>query len=205
MCRIMDACKAARGRVGHVQANLFWPALISFIFDTAERIGAVLEVRRGDLSGEWVTVRGEFRKGGKRDARYKLRKETLELLDRIKVDGQELIFHWPLDRNYIYNRFGRLLEAADLPNTPRNKFHKIRRTTASFYQAAGCDATRLLGHSNQRVTKASYLDPSIVKTAQPADIVAGIGQTEKPKEETDSQEELLDQFREFLRQKGSSS
>ena len=49
-----------------------------------------------------------------------------------------------------------------LPSDRRHKFHAMRRTVASFYEAAGGNATELLGHSTRDVTRTHYLDPRVV-------------------------------------------
>jgi integrase len=61
----------------------------------------------------------------------------------------------------------KILERAGLPKDRRCKFHKIRKTTASYYEAAGGSAQRLLDHSSPAVTR-KYLDPRIVTQGVPA-------------------------------------
>jgi integrase len=55
-----------------------------------------------------------------------------------------------------------ILIAAGLPHGPKDKFHKIRKTTASHIaKAAGASmASAVLGHSDVEVTK-RYIDPTI--------------------------------------------
>ena len=55
------------------------------------------------------------------------------------------------------------MQRAGLPDTREYKFHAIRKSTASHYEAAGGNATELLGHSSRKVTQ-GYLDPRIVRT-----------------------------------------
>ncbi|TWU39161.1 site-specific tyrosine recombinase XerD [Novipirellula aureliae] len=195
MVQLMEACESAPGRIGKVDANKYWPALVSFIYDTGERISATLALERQYLEADgWVTIRGEHRKGKTRDKRFRLRPITLERIDSIKVFGQKNVFFWPYNYDYIFTRFGKILETAGLPNNRRNKFHKIRRTTASNFEAAGGNATALLDHSHRRTTLA-YLDPRVIKETHPADIVPGIGETTIESGKDDS---LVDDFREFL-------
>ena len=56
------------------------------------------------------------------------------------------------------------------PATRRDKFHKIRRTVASYFKKAGGDATELLGHSGPEVTKA-YIDKTIVGKVHASDLL----------------------------------
>ena len=64
------------------------------------------------------------------------------------------MFHWPSNYLYIWKIYGKILEAAGLPNNRRTKLHKIRRTVATYYEAAGGNATQLLGHSSRKITEA---------------------------------------------------
>ncbi|MDM4014677.1 tyrosine-type recombinase/integrase [Roseiconus lacunae] len=202
LVRLMNACENAVGDVGSVPASHWWPALVSLIYDCGERISAVLSIEKTDIGSDgWLTVRGEYRKGKTRDKRYKLRPETLERIHRMKVTSGA-VFAWPMHPNYIYTRFDEILKAAGLPATRRDKFHKIRRTTASNFEAAGGNATRLLDHTDRRTTEA-YLDPRALKEIHPADIVPGIGQDREGKrsDKEDDRDQLIDEFRLFLEAK----
>ena len=71
----------------------------------------------------------------------------------------------------LFKRYEGILRRAGLAHGRRDKFHKLRRTTASNFEAAGGNATDLLKHSARSVTLA-YLAPTIVKPKQVADLVA---------------------------------
>jgi len=198
---LMNACKSCEGMIGKIPACDYWPALVSVIFDTAERIGAVLQTewRSLDKYGNLV-IRGEHRKGGKRDKPFRLRPLTLERLNAIRIPGERFILPWPYRYEYIFQKFGEVVEAAGLPRTRRDLFHKIRRTVASKFEAAGGNATDLLDHSSRKTTKKNYLDPAVLKTTQPADVVPGIGEDVNPlaKPDSDTNAELLEQLRKLL-------
>ncbi|PHQ35806.1 tyrosine-type recombinase/integrase [Rhodopirellula bahusiensis] len=229
---LMKACEADRGNIGKVPASSFWPALVSIIYDTGERIGAVLELTFDDIGeGGWLIVRGEHRKGGKSDKGFKLRPETVKRIEAIRqYQKTGRIFEWPYARTFIWKKFGECIEDAGLPSNRRTKFHKIRRSAASDFEAAGGNATALLGHSDRRTTEA-YLDPRVIKEIHPADIVPGIGQkgtklscqdgnlTERTADEVAGEsprtsgqidqksnqidtDSMVDQFRAFLEQQG---
>lgn len=172
--RLFSAAKAQAGLISNVPAGLWWQGLLSVIYDSGERIGAVLKIKWTDMQGDWLTVPPGNRKGGRQGKRFKLRPETLELLAQIKAyTVGELVFQWDKSYGYIFQIYGKLIESADLPNVRRGKFHKIRRTVATYYEAAGGNATQLLGHSSRKVTE-RYIDTRIAQTPQPADIVAPI-------------------------------
>jgi integrase/transcriptional regulator with XRE-family HTH domain len=193
MQRLMDAAGQLDGRLGNVPASLWWQTIFNVVFDTAERIGAVLKLRFDHVSHDgWVTFAAETRKGKTRDKRLRLRPETLDGIRAIREQAEPeetLVFAWPLSPTYIYRIYGRLLDAAGLPNNRRTKFHKIRRTTASEFEAAGGNATELLDHSSRSTTK-RYLDPAVLREQQPADIVPALNEKKPNQTPTDIAAEL---------------
>lgn len=80
------------------------------------------------------------------------------------------IFHWPYCYSYFWHRFNRIVKRAGLPTGRRGKWHKVRRTVATFYEAAGGKATVLLGRSSRKVTEA-YPDTRYIKTPQPCELI----------------------------------
>lgn len=57
-----------------------------------------------------------------------------------------------------------------LPDNRLYKFHAIRKSVASHYEAAGGNATELLGHTSRKITRA-YLDPRIVRKKSAIDVL----------------------------------
>lgn len=191
---LLEACRNAEGHVGTAPAGRFWEALVLTIYDTAERISAVMACQWADLNAEgWLLVRAEYRKRKKRDKRFKLRESTLNSLQRLREasNANTEIFHWPYTSRYLWQRYGAVLESAGLPTDRRAKFHKIRRTTASAFEAAGGNATELLDHADRETTKRYYLDPSKMNYAQPADVLPGIGEKLEKATETGDSSEVL--------------
>jgi integrase len=171
---IYDAAGKLQGLSYNVPRSLLFQGLVLTIYDSGERVGALLKCKWEDLSDGWLTVHGSYRKSKKAGKRFKLRPETVAVTDRIRVvSTSDKIFGWQGNYTYIWRVFGKVLTEAGLPDHRRGKFHKIRRTVASQYEAAGGNATQLLGHSNRRVTEA-YLDTRIVKTPQPADLIQSL-------------------------------
>lgn len=76
--------------------------------------------------------------------------------------------------SYLWEVFGRLIKSAGLPVTPRQKFHRMRRSVASHMKVAGADPQRSLGHANEATTE-KYLDPRIVRGEQPCDVLFRLG------------------------------
>lgn len=170
---IFNACNAQRGWIGPVAASAFWRTLHMVLWDSGERLNAVMSARWEDcnLRDGWLVIRAENRKGGKADAAYKLHVETVAQLEAIRMPMRELIFDWPGCRGTIFYRYRRLLKDAGLPHDRRHLFHCMRRSVASHAEAAGADATRLLGHSERSITVKSYISPIIAPATQACDVL----------------------------------
>lgn len=173
---LLTAAKAAPGMIGDVPARIYWPALIQTLWQSAERVGAILAVEKVDYTKPMILVRAEYRKGGKRDKLYSFTPGLCELLDilvRSNLSSTKL-FAWPKDRLYLWQRFGKIVAAAGLDKGRRNKFHQLRRSAATHFAAAGGDPVALLDHSSPRITRA-YLDPRYVDTGpKPCDVLPSI-------------------------------
>lgn len=172
---LISHAKIAVGRIGDVHACVFWPALVMTLWQSAERIGAIMSVPKCDYRRPTILVRAEYRKGGKRDKLYSLSSETCDMLDvLVESKNGDQLFDWPLDRLYLWQRFGKLIDAAGLGGGKRCKFHQLRRSAATHFLAAGGDPTSLLDHSSPRVTKA-YIDPRFIDSGpRPVDILPQI-------------------------------
>lgn len=173
--RLVSVAKVERGMIGDVPARIFWTALIQVLWQSAERIGAIMAVDKSDYARPRILVRAEHRKGGKRDKLFTLTGPVCDLLDILASSKNgPLLFSWPKNRLYLWQKFGKIVERAGLPGGRRAKFHQLRRSAATHYAAGGGDATSLLDHSSPRITRA-YLDPRYVDTGpQPCDVLPSI-------------------------------
>jgi integrase len=166
MKSLFRAARYTREPVGDIPGRVFWPALIAVLWETAERIGAIMNTVPSDLTPPFLLCRAEVRKGGKSARFYKLSEGTIELLKL--CEGKDKIFPWPYSQNSMFRKFGDVVQRAGLgfgfgKNGARGmKFHQIRRSAASHYAANGGDATHLLDHSSPRITKKWYLDKRMV-------------------------------------------
>lgn len=162
MERLFAAASVAPGRIGPLLVRAVFPALIAMIYDTGERVTACLETLRDDYHRPHVLVRAEARKGRKKDKLFVLSPESCDLLDAVIVPSAPELIHIPVSqRARIWPILGEIVKAAGLTGGRTAKFHKIRRTVASLYCAAGQDASSLLGHSSKKITERFYLDPRI--------------------------------------------
>jgi len=159
------------GKVGKLRACDWWAALLLLAWDSGERIGAIINLEWGnvDLERGWVRFTAEDRKGARDDSAVRISSDTVEALRRIRAkDGP--VFPWPYCYTYRWNELGRILRLAGLPADAKSKFHRIRKTVASYAEAAGGNATAMLRHSKREITE-SYLDPRICQRQQPADVL----------------------------------
>ena len=167
---LFDSCRNEKGLIGGITAGDWWLAIHHVLWDTGERIGAILKVCWNNYEDGWLTVPGEYRKGKKRSMQTRLHTDTTKALAAIPA-REGLIFPWDKSKTYIYYVYKRILKRAGLPTDRRSKFHRMRRSVASHMHAAGGDATEQLGHSSDSITRKSYLDPRISKGDQPCDIL----------------------------------
>lgn len=165
MRALLRAAAATPGKIGTIDASVFWPALVLVLYDTAERIGAIFDTDAACLTPPYLTVKAESRKGRRRDRLYTLSLETLEALSLLPADRQKLI-PWPYAKVYAWKKFAEVVARAGLPGGRRARFHAIRRSVATAYAAAGGDATALLDHASPKTTRA-YLDPRLLPGPPP--------------------------------------
>ena len=173
--RLLAVAKVATGSIGAVPSRVFWPALILVLWQSAERIGAIMGCRKSDYVRPRILVRAECRKGGKRDKLYTFSDQACDLLDILANSGEgDELFSWTKSREYMWPCFGALVEQAGIPGGKRAKFHQLRRSAATHFAASGGDPVALLDHSSPKTTKA-YLDPRYVDTGpKPCDVLPSI-------------------------------
>ena len=167
--RLFAACSRQEGWIGGIPAASWWHALHATCYDTAERIMPVLRLAWGavDLRSRVITFKAADRKGGRKANQQPIHRQTVRLLRSIRGES-ELVFPTDFCLGTLYNRYDKLLREAGLPHGRESKFHRIRKTSASWFEAAGGNATDFLGHSSRRVTL-RYLDPRVTVKTRPCD------------------------------------
>ena len=170
---IYRAAAATRGYVGTVPAGLWFAALVSVIWESAERIGAVLECRPTDFAPPHLHVQAEYRKGAKRDRIYRLSPHTCDLLTR--ASGRLRLLEWPRSHTLLWAKYAGVVARAGLGRGRHLSFHALRRSAASHYAARGGDPVQLLDHSSARITHRWYLDRRLTdRGPAPCDILPAI-------------------------------
>jgi integrase len=159
---LFNAAALERGTKRGIPKWQWWTLLLSLLWDTSERIGAILECRweHVDFDSRWLHVPAECRKGRKKDMAYLLSPETVAELRMMRRRSPEFLLPPIYNYAYLWQAYERLLKTAGLPVDRKSKFHRIRRSVASHFEAAGGDAQRMMGHSSRAITE-GYIDPSI--------------------------------------------
>jgi integrase len=167
MHKLMESAALEQGAICGFPAAAVWRAMLLLAYDTGERIGSLAELKNRDVRGCSVIFRAEERKGRRRDILREISVECADSLMAVRRGPDETAIPWDRAHTSRWDILKRILERAGLPSDRRCKFHRIRKTTASYYEAAGGSAQRLLDHSSPAVTR-KYLDPRIVSPGAPA-------------------------------------
>lgn len=169
---VFAACELAIGEMGGVPGPLWWRALISVLWDTGERIGAVLSLEWTRLADGVLHVPADRRKGKTRDKLYTLHPDTVAILQRTsEYHSGPLMFPASCTYQSLFNRLRSMLRRAGLPHDRKHLFHCLRRSVASHAAACGADASRLMDHSDPVITRRYYLDPRIVPAPKAVDVL----------------------------------
>lgn len=175
--RLIEACRNAEGMIGPIFACNFWLALHYCMWDCAgERITAMVSSRWDwltidDLGRTWLTIPAEARKSQSEDRAYRLSPDSVGALELIRAPRRPLIWEWPYCKPELWTRYKELRQGAGLATDRKSSFHRMRKSVASHFEAAGGNATKLLRHSSRQVTEDSYLDPTVVGDPQSSDLL----------------------------------
>lgn len=162
LAKLFESATREPGTIAGVKASLWWRTLLSVAFYSGERIGAIMAMKwdHVDLQNGWLFVPAEVRKGRRADKAFPIPPSVVDMLYAIKEPPRDAVFPWPFNLSLLYWRMNRILKRAGLPTDRKSKFHRIRRTTASYYKRIGGDPTALLDHADPKTTT-KYLDPRI--------------------------------------------
>lgn len=155
--------RLAKTRVGMIDgkpANWWWPTLIYAAWCSAERIGALLELRWRDvdLQARTLLFRAETRKGRSSDIQRLITQDLADMLARHQGQPNDLVWRWDRCYHSLWPSLRILCRRAGVRGTG---FHRLRKASASYVALAGGDATEHLGHASPEMTRQHYLDPRI--------------------------------------------
>lgn len=169
--KIIDSSAAMRGKINkEVRASTFHLAHSWFVYNTGARIDAVMRtpLYKLDLDRGEVQLPAYAQKQNAEQT-FDLLPETIEALKRLRLfdryPPEATIFaDWPYDPTpgswqILTKRYKQILTGAGLTCGPKDLFHKLRRTFATFLaiDQGIVAAQQWLGHSSVTVTW-KYID-----------------------------------------------
>jgi integrase len=171
--RLLEAAGERQGSIAGVPASAFWRAAILVCYETGCRVGELLRLEWQDVSPAGILFRAETRKGKMRDIFRPVSPTVAEAIAAIRRDRPE-VFAWDRCYTNLWRHLGMICKAAGLPDDRLSKFHRLRKTHASYAAAAGLDAQRLLDHASPATTRA-YLDPRVVQPPSAPEVLPRVG------------------------------
>lgn len=161
--RLVSAARHRKGTIDGVPAAWYWTTKLMALFETGERIGAVMAIRwrEADLERRTLTFLAQTRKGRRETITRAITPELAELMAAQRRSPEQLVWPWLEDRdkNSIYGSLKTLCRTAGVAYHP---FHSIRKSTASYLKKAGVSAKHQLGHASEEMAERHYYDSSIV-------------------------------------------
>lgn len=157
-------------RIEGIDESAWWFSLHMTEWDTAERITALVSCEWEHLDNGWLIIPAELRKAKKKDKAYELHADTIAALEAIREPQRKRIWPWPYCKSYLWIRYKNIRQKFGLPTDSRSSFHRLRKTVATHFEAAGGNATEFLGHSSRSVTM-KYLDPRFLQKPGPSRMI----------------------------------
>lgn len=167
---MLGAARKVRTRRGWGAAE--WTALLLTVYDTSLRITCLLRSRlhQLDVNRRILRVPGDIQKG-RCETVQSLHPDTCHALLCVhRKLGDDRLFPYPWHPRDIWRRMeAHILRPAGLPCGPRDKFHRIRRTSYS-HVAAKLGIKAASEHAAHKSDlSAAYLDPSFIDRPNPLD------------------------------------
>jgi integrase len=180
--------EAARHRKGHIcgkPAAWYWTTKIQAMFQTGERIGAVLELRWSevDLERHTLTFLAATRKGHRETITRPITPQLAKMLAMCKGAPSDRVWPWLEDREML-SLYGSLRVLCRTAGVPYHPFHSIRKSTASYLKKAGVSAKKQLGHSSEEMAETHYYDEEITGRESNLDYLPDI--TQRPEDRPDA-------------------
>ena len=162
LAKLVEAARHRKGLICGKPACWYWTTKLQAMFQTGERIGAVLELRWSEVDFErhTLTFLAATRKGHRETITRPITADLAKMLATQKGAPGERVWPWLDDREplSIYPSLKVLCRTAGVPYKP---FHSIRKSTASYLKRAGISAKKQLGHSSEEMAETHYYDEEI--------------------------------------------
>jgi integrase len=151
------------------------------MFQTGERIGAILEIRWSevDFQKNTLTFLAASRKGRSETITRPITPELARMLATQKGAPNERVWPW-LDDREMLSLYGSLRVLCKLAGVEYHPFHSIRKSTASYLKRAGISAKKQLGHSSEEMAENHYYDEEITGRESNLDYLPDIDRPQQP-------------------------
>ena len=161
--RLVAASKHRKGYiVPGLPAAWYWTTKLQAMFQTGERIGAILAIRWGevDLERSTLTFLAATRKGHRETITRAITPQLARMMATQKRAADGLVWPW-LEGRKILSCYASLKVLCRVAGVPYHPFHSIRKSTASYLKRAGKSAKTQLGHSSEEMAERHYYDERI--------------------------------------------
>lgn len=177
LARLVDTARHRKGLIAGKPAAWYWTTKLQAMFQTGERIGAMLELRWGqvDFEAHTLTFLAATRKGHRETITRPITPQLAKALAMHKGAPGDRVWPWLDDRDplSIYPSLKVLCRCAGVPYKP---FHSVRKATASYLKRAGISAKKQLGHSSEEMAETHYYDEEITGRESNLDYLPDIDQ-----------------------------
>ena len=179
---LIEAARHRKGLVGDVPAPWYWITKIRAMFETGERIGAIMQLRWGevDLERRTLTFLANTRKGGRETITRAISADLAEMLALQKRPADRLVWPW-LENRKMLSCYASLKVLCRLAGVDYHPFHSIRKSTASYLKKAGKSAKTQLGHASEEMAERHYYDDRITGVESALEFLPPLDITRKPK------------------------
>jgi len=174
--RLLETARHRKGEISGVPAAWLWSTMIQAMFETGERIGAILDIRWSEVDLErcQLTFLAETRKGHRDTITRAISPQLAHRMKARERASSERVWPW-LDARAAKSLYGSLRVLCRTAKVEYHSFHSIRKATASYMKKAGVSAKTQLGHASEEMAERHYYDAKIVGTQSAIEHLPDIG------------------------------
>jgi integrase len=152
---LLDACRSAtRPIIEGIEPADWWQALITFLLNTALRIGAALQIQWTMIDGNLLVMPDEICKGN-RGGEVHLNRWALASLAALPHTSPR-VFAWPHCRTHFHRLRREIWQAAGIPESTGLKLHNFKKTTLTHLARNNFAAAQLVGGHAAATTTLNY-------------------------------------------------
>jgi len=166
--KVLATAEMWKRPIGGLPAKPWWRSLLLADWESGLRFTALLSIRSIDIifASKGFICQADDQK----DAEamwFQLSDQTLSAIKEIYDPTREFLWPRHVKIAQVGRWFRQILDHAGIyaPKGCGLRFHRIRKSKASYTEALGGNPTQALGHSCRAVTE-RYLDPRIVSAAK---------------------------------------